>query len=200
MSSPRAAGIKVELQRRFGGHGGRATEWEISTTDDDAKVMIRSLPRIALIDHSTGEHASYAGHWINLPEGTSVALAGEITACVASLDEDALVAALYRASMEGATHADAGRLIDKAKAWMAIQPATFTTVELATALKVPDWRAIEVTCHVAACGQLIPYDSGLQWTMTDDAKNIEASVVEHATKDAKRTRLPALVDNGAASC
>ncbi len=181
MSNPRAAGIKVEILRRFGGHGGRPTEWEISTDDEDAKALIRSMPRIGLIDHSTSEHVGYCGNWIMLPEGTSVALAGEVAACVASLDEDALAAALFRASMEGATCADQCRLVDRAKAWMAKQD-TFTPLQLSVDLKIPEWRAIEVVVHVAACGMLIPFDSGLLWCMTDDAKNIEAANVAYNSR------------------
>lgn len=198
MSNPRAAGIKVELLRRFGGHGGRPTEWEISTDNDEAKAMIRSLPRIALIDHSTGERASSHGHWIILPEGTSVGLAGEVTACLASLDEDALIAALYRASIEGAAHADWSRLVDRAKAWMAKQD-TFTALQLSEVLKVPRWRAVDITCHVAACGLLIPVDECLDWSMTDSAKRVEALTVEHTAKS-KTQRQTTIADCHDVTC
>ena len=77
--------MTTELKHRFGGHGGIATEWEITAGDNFEVDVVKSLPRldpIQVIIHSN-DRAS-----IFLPEGVSSALAGELTAAISSFDKD----------------------------------------------------------------------------------------------------------------
>jgi hypothetical protein len=169
MSDPRAAGIKVEILRRFGNHRG-PTEWEITVENEEAKALIRSLPRMALVDHSTKDHVDDHANWLMLPEGTTPVLAGEIAACLACLDEDALVAALHRAGMEGATTADFKRLTDRCLVWMSGQDV-LTTEQMASALTIDKWRAVSVIARLAGSGRLTPLDDGTSWRLTPEEKH-----------------------------
>ena len=182
MSASRAAGIEVTLKRRFGGHGGIATEWEITTSDADAKALIRSLPVLPLIGHEVPGDEHRFGHGIDLPEGVTPLLAGEIAACLAGLDDDALAAALHRASAEGAAHLATVALTERLGAWAATQE-TFTAVSAALALGIPEWRAHAMICDYLP-GRVIPLDDGTEWTLTPEERR---RVIANAQKKGPTT-------------
>ncbi len=75
---------EVLILRRFGGHGGITTEWEITTRNDELKLLIRSLPDLWPIQHTSEELAHYDGHWIFLPEDVSIQDAGTVAALLTS--------------------------------------------------------------------------------------------------------------------
>lgn len=84
----------VTLLRRFGGHGGIATEWEITTDWQDLHEIIRKLPEYDGISHSMPEHVDYHAGWINLPQGTPADMAGMVAAQLAAGDVDGLAVRL----------------------------------------------------------------------------------------------------------
>lgn len=101
----RSAGHTVEIERRFGGRG---TEWELCANDLDAKMtgMVEDLatfcqnhdPEVHHLHFDTGPCAAGGdGRFyisVALPEGTPREVAGDVAACLASNDREALVRAL----------------------------------------------------------------------------------------------------------
>lgn len=87
--------MKVEIVRRFGGHGGVPTEWEIRTSDEFAAKAIQALPDIPGIQHSGKGFIEYHTQSIYLPEGVHRSLAGDVATALASVDLRALISALH---------------------------------------------------------------------------------------------------------
>lgn len=72
------------MLHRYGGHGGRPTEWEIRIPREEewCSKVIQDLPTdFQHIGHS-GQHPDQDWHidWINLPEGVSTEEAGLVLA------------------------------------------------------------------------------------------------------------------------
>lgn len=73
-STPQVRG--VELHRRFGGHGGISTEWELQATYPHLIDVVRALPTLPLVQIGHGRYSSH----VYLPEGVPYDLAGKVAA------------------------------------------------------------------------------------------------------------------------
>jgi hypothetical protein len=91
--------MSVSIKHRYGNHGGRPTEWEISVSrseDPYCADIVADLPKdFKNISHS-GMDRKYvpASEWLNLPEGTSARDAGAVASFLASGNVRALIVAL----------------------------------------------------------------------------------------------------------
>lgn len=82
--------MTIEIKHRFGGHGGVPTEWEIRVDHDDLAIAIlRKHSSVDGVQISAPFHGS-----VILPEGVHAALAGELAAHLAALDESAFLVTL----------------------------------------------------------------------------------------------------------
>lgn len=98
----RGAGVAVELKRRFGGHGGLPSEWEVSAHLEYAldqgviATVIRSCEEQGFfhIAETSRLHKSCTFVFIALPQGTPLGVAGHVTACIAAGDKEELARAL----------------------------------------------------------------------------------------------------------
>lgn len=93
-------GMAVTIDRRFGRHGGRSTEWEITTTIDDLKEVILELPTFKGVQITDKEHKSYHTYSITLPEGVKWRTAGMVASAWAMRDRRLLMSALRMAEAE----------------------------------------------------------------------------------------------------
>lgn len=66
----------ASLKRRFGGHGGISTEWELEADYRHLAEIVPLLPTIPLIQMGVSKFCA----WIILPEGVPWDLAGKVTA------------------------------------------------------------------------------------------------------------------------
>lgn len=66
----------VSVKRRFGGHNGISTEWELEADYGDRAEILLLLPEIPLIQMGISRFTS----WVILPEGVPWDLAGKVVA------------------------------------------------------------------------------------------------------------------------
>jgi hypothetical protein len=95
--------MMFELMHRWGGHRGRRTEWEISSSDSWLHEVAPGLPVMAgawtsFQDSKDQSSKPYDGHavWIVLDEGNSEELAFEIGRAIIRMDRNALTAAIRK--------------------------------------------------------------------------------------------------------
>jgi hypothetical protein len=90
------SGYVVEIDRRFGGHGGVNTEWEIRSELEPIVTMVRLLPKFEHVQISVFQppENAFQNCLIILHQGTPPSLAGAVAANLAAMDIVALSSAL----------------------------------------------------------------------------------------------------------
>lgn len=88
--------MTVQLRHRFGNEDGLLTEWEITTDDANLKLLLRDLPELEGITILGTARTPHNRHWLILPEGISLILAGEMAATLELGDKDLVLDVLQR--------------------------------------------------------------------------------------------------------
>jgi hypothetical protein len=90
--------MTIEVKRRFGGHEGGPTEWEIATDEPLLKEFIRNLPQFPRVLKIDVSQPDYYRAWIYFPVGLPRHLIGEALVYLESMEREPLVATLEKMS------------------------------------------------------------------------------------------------------